>query len=91
MLGFADELPFSSTPEDSMPEPAFIALPDYRECSTAKMKQRAAEFYAEDRRRRTIREYSSRQVRREIIEGCRRPAATAANGAGAQRKLRGVA
>jgi hypothetical protein len=67
-----------------MPEQAFIALPDYREYSTEEMKQRAAEFYAELRRRRTVREFSSRPVPRAIIEDCLRAAGTAPNGANMQ-------
>ena len=67
-----------------MPVNGFIALPDYREYSTEEMKRRAAEFYAEVRRRRTVREYSSRPVPREIIEDCLRAAGTAPNGANMQ-------
>jgi nitroreductase len=67
-----------------MPVNGFIALPDYREYSTEEMKRRAAEFHAEVRRRRTVREYSSRPVPREIIEDCLRAAGTAPNGANMQ-------
>ena len=67
-----------------MPEKAFIALPDYREYSTEEMKRRASEFHAEARRRRTVREFSSRPVPREIIEDCLRAAGTAPNGANMQ-------
>ena len=48
------------------------------------MKKRAAEFYAEVKRRRTIRDFSDRPVPREIIENCIRAAATAPNGANFQ-------
>lgn len=67
-----------------MPVDGFITLPDYREYSTEEMKQRAAEFYAELRRRRTVREYSSHPVPREVIEDCLRAAGTAPNGANMQ-------
>ena len=63
---------------------AFMALPDYREYSTEEMTRRASEFYAEARRRRTVREFSSRPVPREIIEDCLRAAGTAPNGANMQ-------
>ncbi len=48
------------------------------------MKQRAAEFYADVRRRRTVREFSDRPVPREVIEDCLRAAGTAPNGANMQ-------
>src|SRR5260370_2046394 len=48
------------------------------------MKDRAAEFEAEIRRRRTVREFSERPVPREIIEDCLRAAGTAPNGANLQ-------
>lgn len=67
-----------------MPVNGFIALPDYREYSAEEMKRRAAEFVVELRRRRTVREFSSRPVPREIIEDCLRAAGTAPNGANMQ-------
>jgi len=48
------------------------------------MRQRAAEFYAEMRRRRSLRDFSDRPVPREIIEDCLRAAGTAPNGANMQ-------
>lgn len=48
------------------------------------MKRRAAEFYAEIRRRRTVRDFSQRPVPREVIEDCLRAAGTAPNGANMQ-------
>jgi iodotyrosine deiodinase len=48
------------------------------------MKRRAAEFYDEIRRRRTVRAFSDRAVPREIIEDCLRAAGTAPNGANMQ-------
>lgn len=48
------------------------------------MKRRAAEFYNDVRRRRTVREFSDRPVPREIIEDCVRAAGTAPSGANMQ-------
>lgn len=67
-----------------MTTPRFVPLAHYREYPIEEMKQRAAVFYAEIRRRRTIREYSNRPVPRSIIEDCLRAAGTAPNGANQQ-------
>jgi nitroreductase len=48
------------------------------------MQRRAAEFYAEMRRRRTVREFSDRPVAREIIETCLLAAGSAPSGANLQ-------
>jgi nitroreductase len=48
------------------------------------MKRRAADFYADMRRRRTVRHFSDRPVPREIIEDCLRAAGTAPSGANLQ-------
>ncbi len=48
------------------------------------MKRRAAEFYEDIRRRRTVRDFSNRPVPREVIEDCLRAAGTAPNGANMQ-------
>jgi nitroreductase len=48
------------------------------------MKARAAEFYTDARRRRTVRDFSDRPVPREIIEDCLRAAGTAPSGANLQ-------
>ena len=56
--------------------PNFLSLTAYQEYSPAEMRQRAADFYAEIKRRRT--------VPREIIEDCLRAAGTAPNGANLQ-------
>jgi iodotyrosine deiodinase len=69
---------------DEMADRAFVTLPDYREYSTQEMKRRAAEFHAEIRRRRTVREFSDRHVPREIIENCLLAAGTAPSGANLQ-------
>ena len=62
----------------------FIPLSHYREYPVEEMKRRAAEFYADLRRRRTVREFSDRQVPPEIIENCLLAAGTAPNGANKQ-------
>jgi nitroreductase len=48
------------------------------------MEQRAAEFYADIRRRRTVREFSNRPVPLQLIQDCIRAAGTAPNGANMQ-------
>lgn len=67
-----------------MPEPNFCALPDYQEYPIEAMRRRAVEFYADIRRRRTVREFSDRPVPREVIEDCLRAAGTAPSGANMQ-------
>lgn len=62
----------------------FVPLTTYREYPEAEMIERAREFYAEIRRRRTIREFSDRPVPREIIEQALLAAGTAPNGANRQ-------
>jgi len=62
---------------------AFVPL-TYREYPVAEMAQRAADFYAEMRRRRSVRHFSDRPVPREVIEGCLRAAGTAPSGANMQ-------
>jgi nitroreductase len=66
-----------------MTEPQFYSLA-YREYPAEEMKQRAADFYAEMRRRRTVRHFSDRPLPREIIENCLRAAGTAPSGANMQ-------
>jgi iodotyrosine deiodinase len=67
-----------------MSQPVFDPLPDFREFPADEMKRRAAEFYAELRRRRTVRDFASREVPREVIEDCLRTAGTAPSGANMQ-------
>ena len=59
-------------------------LPDYRELDPEEMQQRAAAFYAELRRRHSVRAFSSRPVPRAVIEDCLRAAGTAPSGANMQ-------
>src|SRR4030042_1089018 len=61
-----------------------IPLTSYRESPLAEMKERAAAFYEEMRRRRSVRDLSSRPAPREIIENCLRAAGTAPSGANMQ-------
>jgi nitroreductase len=62
----------------------FVELTGYEACDADTMKARAAAFYAEIKRRRTVREFSNRPVPREVIEDCLRAAGTAPNGANLQ-------
>jgi nitroreductase len=61
-----------------------IPLPDFTEYPPEEMKERAREFYDELSRRRTIRDFSDREVPVEIIENAIRAAGTAPNGANLQ-------
>jgi nitroreductase len=61
-----------------------IPLPDYREYPEETMRRRSAEFYADLSRRRSVREFSSRPVPRDVIENCIRAAGTAPSGANQQ-------
>lgn len=68
----------------SMTEPRFVPLPNYREYPVEEMRQRAADFYADIQRRRTVRDFSERPVPMDIIENCLLAAGTAPNGANLQ-------
>jgi iodotyrosine deiodinase len=67
-----------------MTQARFFPLSQYRQYPLPEMKQRAADFYADMRRRRTVRQFSQRPVPREIIENCLRAAGTAPSGANMQ-------
>lgn len=67
-----------------MAHSAFVPLPAYQTYSVEEMMRRAADFYSDIRRRRTVREYSDRPVPREVIENCLRAAGTAPSGANMQ-------
>lgn len=67
-----------------MPPPDFIPLPDFEEYSHEEMKKRAADFYKEIKRRRTIRDFSDRLVPVEVIKDAIKAAGTAPNGANLQ-------
>lgn len=63
---------------------ALEPLPDFREYPKAEMIERARAFYAELRRRRTVRDFDTRLVPREVIENCLMAAGTAPSGANQQ-------
>jgi len=67
-----------------MPKKGFLPLTNYREYPVDEMKQRASEFYAEMKRRQTVRQFSDRPVPRDIIEDCVCTASTAPSGANMQ-------
>jgi nitroreductase len=67
-----------------MSEPKYMLLSQYQEYPVNEMEQRAVDFLANVRRRRTVRDFSDRPVPRDIIENCLRAAATAPNGANQQ-------
>ncbi|MDM8520769.1 nitroreductase family protein [Anaerolineales bacterium HSG6] len=62
----------------------FIPLEQYRSYSEEAMKERAEEFYADIKRRRTVRDFSDKPVPKEVIENCLLAAGTAPNGANLQ-------
>jgi len=62
----------------------FQPLSSYKEYPLEEMRQRAALFYKEMQRRRSVRHFSDRSVAREIIEKCLLTAGTAPNGANLQ-------
>jgi nitroreductase len=64
--------------------PIFIPLTSYEEYPEPEMQERAKKFYEEIKRRRTVRDFSSRPISREIIEHAILAAGTAPNGANIQ-------
>ncbi len=62
----------------------FTPYTDYTEYAPDEMRTRAQAFYAEIRRRRTVRDFSDRPVPRDIIETCLLAAGTAPSGANLQ-------
>jgi iodotyrosine deiodinase len=64
-----------------MEKPRFAPLATYREYPVEEMQRRAAAFYEDLRRRRTVRDCSGRPVSRDIIERCILTAGTAPSGA----------
>ena len=67
-----------------MPEPHFVPLSGYREYPSDEMLRRATAFYADMRRRRSVRHFSDRPVERKVIEQCLLAASTAPSGANQQ-------
>ena len=66
-----------------MGKAGFMAL-DFREYPAEEMARRAAAFYEEMQRRRSVRRFSDRPVPRGIIEDCLRAAGSAPSGANQQ-------
>ncbi len=67
-----------------MSKAKFVPLSTYREYPADEMRRRAAEFFEEANRRRTVREFSGRPVDRRVIDDCLRAAGTAPSGANLQ-------
>lgn len=67
-----------------MAKPELVPLSGYQELPLEQMKSRASELRENLERRRTVREFSSRPVPREILEECLRTAGTAPSGANQQ-------
>lgn len=67
-----------------MSRAVFHPLTGYVEYPVEEMKQRAADFLREMRRRRTVREFSDRPVPRAVIETCLLVAGSAPSGANLQ-------
>ena len=67
-----------------MQDHARLPLTDYQEYPVDEMQRRADWFYAEIRRRHSLRDFSDRPVPRSIIETCLMAAGTAPNGANHQ-------
>jgi nitroreductase len=65
-------------------EPDFIPLQGFQEYPEELMLERAADFYADMRRRRTVRQFSDRPIPPAVIEDCLRAASTAPSGANMQ-------
>lgn len=67
-----------------MKKSSFKPHTDYKEYPVQEMKERAKNFYNDLKRRRTVRDFSSKPVPKEIIEHCILAAGTAPNGANKQ-------
>ena len=67
-----------------MAQPSFTALTEYRELPLEEMQRAAQTFLTTMRRRRTVRDFSSRGVPRDVIEDCLLAAGTAPSGANQQ-------
>ncbi|MEE9572131.1 MAG: nitroreductase family protein [Candidatus Neomarinimicrobiota bacterium] len=62
----------------------FIPLNDFKEYSPEEMIKRSENFYNLVKQRRTVRDFSDKQVPMEVIENCIRAAGTAPSGANLQ-------
>ncbi|MBN4076361.1 nitroreductase family protein [Gemmatimonas aurantiaca] len=70
--------------DDKMDNAEYTPLSSYREYPPEEMLERARNFAEEMKRRRTVRDFSAREVPQEIIEHCIRAAGTAPSGANRQ-------
>ncbi len=79
-------MPETNPPQPITPSDRVVLepLPAYREYAAAEMIQRAAAFYADIARRRSVRDFDTRPVAREVIEHCLLAAGTAPSGANQQ-------
>lgn len=66
---------------ETLEEPRFVPLTTYREYPVSEMRERSRAVAADLARRRTVRQFSSRPVPREIIDACVVAAGTAPSGA----------
>ena len=62
----------------------FLPLSGFRSYPEQEMLERATDFYEEVKRRRTVRDFSDKDVPREVVEMCIRSAGTAPSGANLQ-------
>ncbi|MDX1590833.1 MAG: nitroreductase family protein, partial [Balneolaceae bacterium] len=67
-----------------MDSSAFIPYNNYTEYPREEMIRRAREFREEMQKRRTVREFSDRDIPEEVINDCIKAAGTAPNGANLQ-------
>ena len=67
-----------------MKDPVYEPLSNYREYPVEEMAERAKSLASDLKRRRTVREFSDREVPREVIDECLRAAGTAPSGANRQ-------
>ena len=67
-----------------MPKPKFIPLKSFKQYSSDEMIQISQEFYKFLKRRRTVRDFSEKDVPLEVIENCILTAGTAPSGANLQ-------
>lgn len=67
-----------------MKAPELVPLPLYIEYPEEKMRERSKDFYEDLSRRRTVRDFSEKNVPRDVIEFCIKAANTAPSGANRQ-------
>src|SRR5882724_3448211 len=88
MFAYAGRVAACTSPRSrgfvSMSGPNFSHLTTFREFSATEMTRRANSFRDEMLRRRTVRQFSSREVAPEIIQDCLRVAMSAPSGANMQ-------